>query len=786
MKKITSIGVGAVLVASSLTGAMAADLADLPEPFVKDGVQDFEFVIGRNAATADVVGAIEIAAAMQAANTVEVSTGSGASETTVEGGYKVGTTSNPLLLNGGLTVGRSVLRSEDIPSLLADGEVDVDTTSVDYEQSLELNGNVNVTYDTIDREPLLYLNLDETGKPLWTYTVNFLGSNFNISNADSGETLSLLGKAFTIGPAADQSGQYVTLYGSDETLSLGLREPQTVEVNGQSYEIEIVGANDNNPASITLSVNGQQKTLEAEDSDDIAGLDVFVQDLFVNTIPELTASANIFIGSQKVELRNDGSWSDVRINGNAVRGLEANVTQSGNEIENIQFRLIPRDFSDDIAGFDEVREFEVGSEISDPLFGTFAVQFEGPSAEMKDENAKSHVEVTTTTDEARITFTNHAGDSLTFTPYERDSNNELVMGEGNTNETSSAEGYVGEVDDSFELVEGQIFILNEGRENENRITKVYEVNGFVQDTASSPWAVELRDLASGAVREYRNGDQIGNAFTDADAEVEVAGLPSSSGTATSFNVSSKTSNRIYVQGGKQYLTLGNVEEGDTTVAVTLNETDRNAADNSAFSFNVSVAGNNNDELEVDGIDYISAEVATASEDDADIDTYLTEFGTFVEHDSDDQQSIDLWVPRTEENEVSFNVFVAPVGATATTVGADGTAQQVVPFGVGIAAFDDDRDAATANTNLIVVGGPCANSVAAELMGNPENCLDGFEPGQAMIRLYDLDSGKVALLIAGTQARETQAASRAVANADSRLMGEEASLTVTSVNDYSIQ
>ena len=42
-----------------------------------------------------------------------------------------------------------------------------------------------------------------------------------------------------------------------------------------------------------------------------------------------------------------------------------------------------------------------------------------------------------------------------------------------------------------------------------------------------------------------------------------------------------------------------------------------------------------------------------------------------------------------------------------------------------------------------------------------------------------------MLVAGYEALETQAASRAVATTDARLSGDAVSLTVTSLSDYSI-
>jgi len=89
-------------------------------------------------------------------------------------------------------------------------------------------------------------------------------------------------------------------------------------------------------------------------------------------------------------------------------------------------------------------------------------------------------------------------------------------------------------------------------------------------------------------------------------------------------------------------------------------------------------------------------------------------------------------------------------------------------------------------NAIVVGGPCANSAAAQLMGNPEDCTAGFEAGKAMIKLFE-NSGNVALLVAGFDALDTRRAARVLADhGDYALSGMEAEVTGTSLTDISVR
>ena len=110
---------------------------------------------------------------------------------------------------------------------------------------------------------------------------------------------------------------------------------------------------------------------------------------------------------------------------------------------------------------------------------------------------------------------------------------------------------------------------------------------------------------------------------------------------------------------------------------------------------------------------------------------------------------------------------------------------ITPIQVGTAKLASEVHDITAQ-NMIVVGGPCANSVAAELMGtSPETCADGFTEGKAMIKLYEQGS-KVAMLVAGYSALDTRRASRVLANYDQyALSGTEVEVSGTTLTDISV-
>jgi hypothetical protein len=84
--------------------------------------------------------------------------------------------------------------------------------------------------------------------------------------------------------------------------------------------------------------------------------------------------------------------------------------------------------------------------------------------------------------------------------------------------------------------------------------------------------------------------------------------------------------------------------------------------------------------------------------------------------------------------------------------------------LGSVAVSDAEVASVASNNLIVVGGSCVNSVAAQLLGGAL-CGANFEQatgagaGSFVIETFSQSSGKVATLVAGYNAADTSNAAK---------------------------
>lgn len=78
----------------------------------------------------------------------------------------------------------------------------------------------------------------------------------------------------------------------------------------------------------------------------------------------------------------------------------------------------------------------------------------------------------------------------------------------------------------------------------------------------------------------------------------------------------------------------------------------------------------------------------------------------------------------------------------------------------------DLKALQETKDMIIIGGPCANQMAAEVMGVTDHrtCADGFKDGEGTIKVYDYD-GRSVVIIAGYSKEDTDNAAYVFSNFD---------------------
>jgi len=107
------------------------------------------------------------------------------------------------------------------------------------------------------------------------------------------------------------------------------------------------------------------------------------------------------------------------------------------------------------------------------------------------------------------------------------------------------------------------------------------------------------------------------------------------------------------------------------------------------------------------------------------------------------------------------IVVGEVAATSDQVGAIDIASVT---GVKDVILDSEEGAFEGN--IISVGGPCVNSVTADLLGRKYrddlDCAIGFNSGEGKIMLFDNPDGTYKIIIAGMSALDTKRATRVIA------------------------
>ncbi|MGM5483057.1 MAG: S-layer protein, partial [Nanobdellota archaeon] len=176
----------------------------------------------------------------------------------------------------------------------------------------------------------------------------------------------------------------------------------------------------------------------------------------------------------------------------------------------------------------------------------------------------------------------------------------------------------------------------------------------------------------------------------------------------------------------------------------------------------------------------------AKDEDSDIEYDVSKHGTVVEYDTDDEQDLTLTYP---EDDAKADVFVGPTSSMVETGGGeDGVVtEEVQKIGSQVTKFDTEVSDATSQ-DLISIGGPCANSVTSALMGNPEDCSEGFESGMALLKLVE-NGDNTALVVAGGTGKDTRVASTVLQNYEEyseELSGSELKLTTVSESNIGFE
>jgi len=841
IKKIVALGVGASMLLGTAAMAMALDLSSYPAPFVANGVFVGKIVIGEKAMAIDNIGAMDISASLQRAATTMVSS-TGAS-TQVAGGFRLDTAGDHVYY--GQTFSIDSVTSDNLP-LLADKEFDDSagtaykyTQSVTFAKSLS-GGDKALSYGqhtlgSVDS----FLGFDTTSATpttgaaaLYTAEVDF-SKAINASNTNViGQKIVLFGKELTFSSETDLSSNKIVLYGSSEEVSLTPKDDVTKTVAGTSYEVKVIGfSSDGSKATIT--VNGVTDSITEGVSKTIGGLKIFAKSIS-SWNNGIDGFATLQLGADKLILQ-DGQNVMVGADETTVQGTRVSLTGGAGALTSLKIWTNPT------SDFKVLKE---GTSFTDPTFGTFAVQYVDTNNGLSSDRDKVTVRTSGTLD-ASVTLTPAGGNEIQL-PYahEATAGSAPTMAASVSNPISVVEGSTARQDYYIYLTPGT---ATSTTTDAARYTHLVRVTGINQ--GSTQGKVTFRDVLTDAEYDSQQGSFLVSNSSTLPLTVDgftysVLLTDNNSGnegiavTYAGTTPATVVYPAITLKGGETFALLQNVTgisvantsyvllptgvpgaaaakslAGNPTtytaggVTYTLGYTGANLVsvspaigatvlDQPTVLIKEDKDDQNTENVVATRLSYDSnglnivyaptftyATTGSGSMADSSMTTYLDYYGTYVEGYHPTGNNANVVTIHYPSAQMYANVFLAPTGATATSTSTSG-AVSLNPISLGLGILDSD--ATLGSMPYIVVGGPCVNTVAMTLMGNPTDCTAGFSEGKAMIKLF---ADKNALLVAGYSGTDTQGAARVLAsytNPKYALTGTEVEVTSANLADLSIK
>jgi hypothetical protein len=314
--------------------------------------------------TSDVVGAIDVAASLQAAatTTTKIDVPGAAGKATVTGdSFEFSTASDLLGIGEYMGEVRTSLLDSDLNALKS-GVLTTSKGSTPVKQYLkfeEAEGGVVVFDEDSDNDVLgdfLYFDKNDV---IFEYNMDF-PEGAESDNEDGvlddieGEMITLLGAPYTVVEATvDDAEISLTMLGGQVADTLKDGETKTYTFGGEDYEVTAIFISDSDTAK--LSVNGMLTGELDEGETEILGdgeITLGIQEVLTN---QREGIVEFYLGAEKLVMVDsnfsDDDWEDcnVEVAGEAIDSCEQIISgdeMTGDEfkINNIHYRLLADDY----------------------------------------------------------------------------------------------------------------------------------------------------------------------------------------------------------------------------------------------------------------------------------------------------------------------------------------------------------------------------------------------------------------------------------------------------------
>lgn len=736
IKKVATI-VGSALMLGATAGMAAA--AAYPTPFVQNGAANVAIVYGSNAANSDVAAAGVIATDLARGVTAQTGEGLFSGATTVEGGdaYKIEGASDKWNLGENATQFRSgLLTKNDLPVVLADGIFrDKDNTDRRYTQEIQLNESLALThfsdYDYKSEEPTVGFHLD-SGSQVLEYKLNFISKPAEANIAE--QEIELMGKTYYIAKVS-ATEQKIELLDSANKLVVVEGESASINAGGKSYQVEISSASlSGGDAEARLIVNGETlPALKKGQTRKLAdGSFIGIIDVVVANRERDSHKVEVSIGTGKMTLTN-GQY--LRLNDkDDVRDIKAVVDYDSKDLVSLGLiwktdkkAFLTADTSLTIPQFENLK-LQVG-----------AINFPKSEETRIEANGAERMRLVTSVKDGDYNldlayFNKTTGD---YTGLGRDAGNKLV-----TTNTAAL---------TFnESAKDRLFLVSwaSASESETYIVSARLARVDSQDTVTVRNEITgedfCKEISSGTCRVGRT-------------DLAVSGINATTGNlVATFTASAGTFNTIYTKEGLKIVLPSTADFAAGLKEFDLTFVEENYREEIDLGTPFKVTLGSNTYSGETRADVIGTNVTTSQRQKVpNVDEYIYYVPSALatklnyKYPSSSQNSMIITYHGAE---VSADVFVS--ASSATISGGDSGS---VPS-LGAFTIKDNEVSSMSDKNLIVVGGSCVNSVAADLLGGAACGADftaktNIKSGEALIKSFN-KNGKISLLVAGYNAEDT--------------------------------
>ncbi|MEM5778285.1 MAG: S-layer protein [Candidatus Aenigmatarchaeota archaeon] len=752
------------------------------------------FVIGASAATSDVAGAVNMAVNLASyAKTSSEVTVPGA-VATVTGGVMLDTADTKIYLTENVNKVKTILTAADVPTLLTSGYVEDESgTKYEYSQYLQVGGKTikykqpDVTGNVKEPAYLIELGTNPSSSYLVQGWVSFT-KQFNASNA-IGKEISILGKTFTISSETDSTQLVLFGLAGKETITAG--ETKEITVGSNTYTVQVVGISSTNAV---LSVNGIQKQVTAGHTYDFGGTSVYVSDIFYYEVPTKSGSVVISIGSDRYVFKNGYAiQKGTAGNEEDVKGTYVTLSTTPNAMSDLKVSF------DAYIASPAVDYIKAGTTWADPLFG-IKVAYNGPAAtESQDITIAPGA-----TNYYTVSFKDKYGKSGTVSwAYD------ATPGDG------SGEVLRDSTNKIIHVKENEAAALNEYTFISGTFPHMLRITNAEAGSSYATQKATFKDVFSGTEWKVTNSSATwGTVVIDGQQYNVTFG----SGTVA---IRDSDDTKTYVfptidtfYGAKvAFVTPVNVTNSTTVVfptgenTITCTGTDQDATPTgSQVKYNMTASGSNclielfntvkptvlvvEEKTKADVQDAVMFYVEDDTSDDRlELKTpifthtdgttaYLsvgtesttvmksaTEWGTLVTYDYTAAGTATINYPDTQ----LYHLVAVGNNPVISVGGAGGkvTTETVLPITADVVKLDSEVTSADkTGYDLVLVGGPCINTLVAELATAgkfPYTCANwpGRDFGRVQLIADAFASGKTALVVAGTRAQDTDLAAQIV-------------------------